>query len=165
MSKLLREEGSVYKYFILTFATGFGSGYFPFASGTAGTLFAGIPVFLLFSLLSTGWYVGATVIVMITGVFFCEAADRVLGEKDSSKIVIDEVAGFLVTMAFVPVNFYTVAAGFFLFRFFDVVKYFPAKWAEDRLPGGAGVLFDDVFAGIYANICLQIGILIIKVLF
>jgi len=160
MPRFFREEGAFYKYFVLTFATGFGSGYFPVASGTAGTLFAGVPVYLLISLLPQAWYAAVTVLIMLTGVFFCEAADRLLGEKDSGKIVLDEVAGFLVTMAFVPVNIYTVTAGFFLFRFFDVVKLQPAKWVEDHFPGGMGVLFDDVAAGIYANICLWIGLLI-----
>lgn len=154
MSKFLREEGVFYKYSVLFFATGFGSGYFPVASGTAGTLFAGVPVFLLCSLLPAGWYIGVALIVMFTGVFFCEAADRLLGEKDSSKIVLDEVAGYLVTMAFHPVSIFSITAGFFLFRFFDVVKLQPAKWVEDNFPGGAGVLFDDVAAGIYANLAL-----------
>ena len=156
MTDFFREEGRFYRFFVLFFASGAGSGYFPFASGTAGTLFAGIPVFLLFSLMSPFWYAVATIVLMLAGVYFCEAADRVLGEKDSGKIVIDEVAGYLVTMAFLPVTVYTVAAGFFLFRFFDVLKPQPAKWVEDNLPGGAGVLFDDVVAGIYANICLQL---------
>jgi len=155
VKKFLREEGAFYKYFVLTIASGFGSGYFPFASGTAGTLFAGIPIFLLCTLLSPGWYIGITLIVIFTGVFFCEAADRLLGQKDSGKIVIDEVAGFLVTMAFNPVTVISVTGGFLLFRFFDVAKIQPAKWVEDKFPGGAGVLFDDVAAGIYANLTLR----------
>jgi len=158
MIKFLREEGVFYRYFVLTFATGFGSGYFPVASGTAGTLFAGVPIYLLLSLLPQAWYITGTVLFMLSGVFFCEAADRLLGEKDSGKVVMDEAAGFLVTMAFIPLNIYTITAGFLLFRFFDVVKLQPAKWVEDKFPGGMGVLFDDVAAGIYANLCLWIGI-------
>ena len=141
---------------MLFFASGAGAGYAPTASGTVGTLLPGILLYLLLSGLSSGWYITAVLVLMVFSVFFCEAGDRVLGEKDSSRVVIDEVCGYLVTMAFVPMSILAIAAGFFLFRFFDIVKLQPAKWVEDNLPGGVGVLFDDVVAGIYANIALHL---------
>ncbi len=160
MIDFIREEGKSYRFLVLFFATGWGSGYCPVASGTAGTIFAGIPTLLIMSLLSTKWYLGLTAVIIVVGAYFCEAGDRILGEKDSSKIVIDEVAGFLVTMAFVPLNITTVIAGFLLFRIFDIIKIQPAKWTEDKLPGGIGVMADDIVSGIYANILLQIGLIL-----
>jgi len=156
----LRESGPIYNFLVLFFATGFGAGYAPLASGTVATAIPGIPVFLLFSLLNPVLYIIALLILILISIYLCEAGDRVLEEKDSSKIVIDEICGYLTAMALIQVNVYTVIAGFFLFRFFDVAKLQPAKWVEDRLPGGAGVALDDIVAGIYANILLRIGILI-----
>jgi len=152
----MKESGPRYNFFVLLFASGFGAGYSPFASGTVATLIPGIPIFLLFSQMATGWYIAVTMFLIIISIYICEAGDRVLGEKDSSKIVIDEICGYLVTMMLIPVSVISVIAGFFLFRFFDIAKIQPAKWVEDKLPGGAGVALDDIIAGIYANIGLRI---------
>jgi len=152
----MKESGPRYNFFVLFFATGFGAGYSPFASGTVATMFPGIPIFFLFSQMATGWYIAATLLLIIISIYLCEAGDRVLGEKDSSKLVIDEICGYLVTMALVPVSVLSIVAGFFLFRFFDIAKIQPAKWVEDKLPGGAGVALDDIVAGIYANVALRL---------
>ncbi|HEY6008260.1 MAG TPA: phosphatidylglycerophosphatase A, partial [Geobacteraceae bacterium] len=74
----------------------------------------------------------------------------------SGKIVIDEVMGYLITMAGVPLSWQAVVAGFFLFRFFDIVKIEPARWCDQRLKNGYGVVLDDVVAGIYAAIALRL---------
>ncbi|MBL7191886.1 phosphatidylglycerophosphatase A [bacterium] len=152
------------RFIILFFATGAGTGYAPIASGTIATLIPGIPLYLLFSRLSTPLYIIFLVIFIAAAVYFSEAGDRMLGEKDSHKIVIDELAGYLVTMCFAPKTIPAIAAGFLLFRFYDIVKIQPAKWMEDNLPGGMGVVFDDVMAGIYANITLWAGIVIFRFL-
>ena len=146
---------------MLSLATGLGVGYIPFASGTIATFALGIPLCLLFCKLPAGLYVLCLAVLILLSVFLCEAGDRVLGEKDSHKVVIDELCGYLITMAFVPLSLYTIGAGFFLFRFFDITKLQPAKWVEDNLPGGAGVTFDDIVAGMYSNIVLHLSLLLI----
>jgi phosphatidylglycerophosphatase A len=83
-------------------------------------------------------------------------AEKIFQEKDSSRIVIDEWNGFFCTMFLVLPTVPHLLAGFALFRFFDIVKIFPANFFQNRLPGGYGVVMDDVAAGIYANIILHI---------
>ncbi len=80
----------------------------------------------------------------------------IFGQHDSPRIVVDEWAGFLWTMLFIPPTLLHVVAGLLLFRFFDIVKLFPANVFQDRLPGGYGVVMDDVAAGVYANIGLHL---------
>ena len=155
----------VKRFVILFFASGIGTGYSPIASGTVSTLIVGIPLYLLFTLMSDSWYVIALFPFIALSVYFSGAADRILGEKDSHKIVIDELAGFLVTMCLLPPTSAAIAAGFLLFRLFDIVKLQPAKWVEDNFPGGMGVVFDDIVAGIYSNIVLRIGLLLYPLIF
>ncbi len=136
-------------------ATWGGTGYSPIASGTVGTLGA-IPFYLLLALLPLPWY-GATLAAFI--LFACWIAGRaelLFQEQDSGKIVIDEVAGFLVTMAGVFPNWQNILAGFLLFRLFDIVKIQPARWFDRELKNGFGVVLDDVAAGVYAWLCLQL---------
>jgi phosphatidylglycerophosphatase A len=83
-------------------------------------------------------------------------AERIFQEKDSSRIVIDEWAGFLWTMFLVSPTASHLLGGVALFRFFDIVKIFPANFFQKRLSGGLGVVMDDVAAGIYANIVLHV---------
>ena len=84
--------------------------------------------------------------------------EELWGEHDSGKIVIDEVAGYLVTMTGVAVSWKWAAAGFFLFRFFDISKIEPARYCDRHLKNGYGVVLDDVVAGIYA--CLALHLLV-----
>lgn len=149
------------RFIVLFFATGAGVGYFPFASGTVSTLIAGIPLYLLFiSLFSPVWYLAAVGAFILFSLYFCDAGERALGKKDPGVIVLDEICGFLVAMALIPFTLPNLAAVFLLFRLFDIIKPFPAHWSQDNLPGGAGVLFDDVFAGIYANLLVRLGIFV-----
>ncbi len=123
-------------------------GFAPVAPGTFGTLGA-IPLYLALSRLSAGAYLAATAAVVVVGAFAAERAGRYWGVADASPIVIDEVAGYLVTLALVPFSWQAVAAGFVLFRIFDVLKPWPAS-AFDRVKNGFGVVMDDVAAGIWA---------------
>jgi len=135
-------------------ATWFGSGRSPFAPGTAGTLGA-VPLVLL--LWWTGsWPLHLAVLLAVTGSGLWAAGDPVarFGRPDPGPIVIDEVAGFLVATLLVPPGAATLAASFFLFRALDVVKPWPAN-ALERLPGAAGIIADDLAAGLYANLLLQ----------
>ena len=141
----------------LAVATLGGIGYMPIASGTWGTL-ATIPFYLLLRAPGSPWlYTGGLVLVTVGGTLAAQRSEQLLGGKDPGPVVIDEAAGFLVTMFAVPVNLFTVSMGFFLFRLFDVVKPFPADRLERR-PGGIGIMADDLVAGLYANLVLQIGI-------
>jgi phosphatidylglycerophosphatase A len=142
-------------YFILLMATGFGVGYSPLAPGTLGTLIA-IPVYYFLSNISSPLYE-----ITLTGFFFLsvwtsENAEIAFGKKDDRRIVIDEIVGFLITMLWVPKTTLFVIIGFFLFRVFDIIKPFPIRRLERGLKGGWGVVLDDVMAGVYANIILQI---------
>jgi phosphatidylglycerophosphatase A len=128
-------------------------GYAPVAPGTFGTLGA-IPLYLVLSRLPAGQYVGLTAALVVLAAFAAQRAGRYWGAADASPIVIDEVAGYLVTLALVPFSWQAVAAGFVLFRIFDVLKPWPAS-AFDRVKNGFGVVMDDVAAGVWAWAALQ----------
>ena len=142
------------KHFILILATGFGVGYSPVAPGTLGTLIA-IPVYYFLSNISSPIYEITLVGFFFLSVWISENAQILFGEKDDQRIVIDEIVGFLITMLWVPKTAILMVAGFFLFRFFDILKPFPIRRLEKRLKGGYGVVLDDVMAGVYANIVLH----------
>ena len=128
------------------------SGYFPFASGTAGTLVA-IPLYLLFSRLDPPLYLAAFLLLLPLSFWCSGRCEKIFGAKDSGLIVIDEIAGFIVTMFMIPFGMKYIVAGFLLFRFFDITKIYPAN-AMEKLGGGPGVVMDDVVAGIYSNLSL-----------
>jgi phosphatidylglycerophosphatase A len=123
-------------------------GFAPVAPGTFGTLGA-IPLYLALSRLPAGAYVAATAALVALGAVAADRAGRYWGVADASPIVIDEVAGYLVTLALVPFSWRAVAAAFVLFRIFDVLKPWPAS-AFDRVKNGFGVVMDDVAAGVWA---------------
>ncbi|WP_018613296.1 phosphatidylglycerophosphatase A family protein [Segetibacter koreensis] len=102
-----------------------------------------------------------TILISALGVWSGNAVDAIWG-KDSSKVVIDEVAGMMITLLLIPVQLKYVLAGLVLFRFFDIAKPFFIRKME-LLPKGWGVMADDILAGIYANILLQI-IVVYKIL-
>lgn len=142
------------KLIIKLLASGFGLGYIPFAPGTFGTLL-GIAIFLPLSQLSPAWYISSAIALILISIPISKEAERIFGKKDSAIIVIDEVAGFIVAMALIKPSLYSITAGFIFFRFFDIVKVWPAK-AFDKMEGGFAVVMDDVVAGIYANALLII---------
>jgi len=135
--------------FVILFATWGGTGYSPVASGTVGTI-AAIPFYLLLVRLPLSFYLLTLVPFFFFSCWVSGLAEEIFGEKDSGKIVIDEVIGYLVTMAGVPLTVPGVVLGFFLFRFFDIVKVEPARYFDRHLKNGYGVVLDDVAAGVYA---------------
>ncbi|MFQ5669120.1 MAG: phosphatidylglycerophosphatase A [Acidobacteriota bacterium] len=138
---------------LFALASGLGSGYAPVASGTAGTL-AVIPLYLLLAWGTTRpVFITLTVAFLPLAILAAGSASRSLSRKDPGVVVVDEWAGFLVTMAGHPLAWQRLVVGFFLFRLFDVIKPFPARQAEG-LPGGYGIVLDDVLAGLYANAAL-----------
>ena len=135
--------------FVLLFATWGGTGYSPVASGTVGTL-AAIPFYLALARLQLPLYLLTLVSFFFFSCWVSGLAEDIFAEKDSGKIVIDEVVGFLVTMTGIAVSWKSVLAGFFLFRFFDITKLQPASYCDRHLKNGYGVVLDDVVAGIYS---------------
>jgi phosphatidylglycerophosphatase A len=140
--------------FVLFLAAGFGAGYIPVAPGTAGTLVA-IPIFLVLSSIPFPLYELTLITFFFLSSWISDQAQRHFGKKDDPKIVIDEMMGFLITMLWIPKTTLFIILGFFLFRFFDIVKPPPIRLLE-RARGGFGVVLDDVMAGVYSNIILQI---------
>jgi phosphatidylglycerophosphatase A len=129
-------------------ATAFGAGYAPRAPGTCGTAVA-VPLAWALATLST-WQFGLFAAgVTLLGVACAQRADRAWGTEDNQRIVIDEVAGYLVTV--IPVDrgaWAPLAAGFVIFRALDILKPPPIRWLDEHLPGGWGVVLDDVAAGV-----------------
>jgi phosphatidylglycerophosphatase A len=146
---------------ILFLASGGGVGYIPFAPGTWGSA---VGVLLFWALLRLPmWPLVVTVVaIAFLSCWIADLAEGLLGKKDPQIIVIDEVAGMLVSLLFLPVNWKVALAAFFFFRLFDIWKPFPARWLQDHLPGGWGVVGDDIMAGIYANLVLQIAVHALK---
>ncbi len=129
------------------------TGYIPYAPGTFGTAIG------LFALLLTrpgdAVLILLSIPVIIAGTVSAHHVEKVLG-KDSGHIVIDEFCGYLVSVMFVPKSTGYLIAAFILFRIFDIFKPFPINRIERKVSGGAGVMLDDLMAGVYANICLQL---------
>jgi len=115
----------------------------------------GLVLVLLLHNQSPVFYAAATLAVFVLGVYSAGSFERATGEKDSRKIVIDEIAGMLLVGFLLPSGAGYWVAGFILFRAFDVLKPFPAGWVERNLPGGWGIMLDDSVAGLYANLLLQ----------
>lgn len=137
-------------------AFGLGSGAAPYAPGTFGTL-AAIPIYLLLTQFLSWTVYGLVVVVMFAfGVWLCNRTERDIGVHDHSGIVWDEFVGYLVTMFYAPAGWLWVIAGFFLFRLFDIWKPFPVRQVERRYQKGFGIMIDDVVAGIYAGLALQV---------
>lgn len=137
-------------------AFGLGSGMAPIAPGTFGTL-AAIPLWWLASRLPPGGYLVVLGLVVAIGPWLCGRTAKNLGVHDHPGIVWDEFAGFLLTMVWLPVTWGFAVAGFVLFRLFDVLKPWPIGWLDRRIPGGAGIMVDDLVAGLYAALALQLG--------
>lgn len=123
------------------------AGFTPLAPGTVGSaltvlVLGVVPV-------SRPALAAGFVAVTLVGTWAAHRAERILGSKDPGAVVIDEVAGMLLSVLVLPLTPAVLALGFVLFRFFDILKPFPARWSQ-RLPGGPGVMVDDLIAGLYA---------------
>lgn len=152
----------MYKKLCYIAASGFGVGYFPFASGTAGS-FATLP--FAFGIMYYFGFWGLVLLSMAVYFIGVIATKEVLKytKHDPSIIIIDEVVGQLLSFLFLANilkdnldDWWIYIAGFFLFRFFDITKPQPAKWADSKLENAHGVMLDDVFAGIYSALVLVV---------
>ncbi len=139
-------------------ATGFGSGYAPFAPGTAGSAL-GVLLFWPLQRLPLAYQVVLCAALFLVGVAVASHVARRVGQEDPSIVVWDEVIGMWVTLLALPFRPLTVIVGFLLFRILDVWKPAPVRQLE-ALPGGWGIMVDDLMAGVYANLALRLGLLI-----
>lgn len=135
--------------------SGLGLGYSPYAPGTCGTLL-GIPFILLFAALPLTTYLVTLITLIILACWIADHAQTLFNEPDSGKIVIDEVIGMICAMVGHDTSWLTVVTAFVIFRAMDIWKPFPARWLDRHMHNGAGVVLDDVVAGVYANILLWI---------
>ena len=148
---------SFLKHPVVFFATGFGSGLSPKAPGTVGTL---VSLLLFLFLQDTTWpLLFVCVVGFAIGIWFCDVTTEKLGVHDHGGIVWDEFIGLWITMLWVPLTAVNLLLAFILFRAFDILKPWPIAYLDKRVGGGFGIMIDDVLAGIFANIILQIGII------
>lgn len=136
-------------------AFGFGAGCAPKAPGTLGTL-VGVGLYVPLSYLSLPLYSLLLAIVVALGIWLCDRASRDLGVHDHPGIVWDEIAGYLLTMFAAPDGWEWVLTGFVLFRLFDIWKPWPIAWLDRHVSGGFGIMLDDLVAGAFAAVCLQL---------
>jgi phosphatidylglycerophosphatase A len=139
---------------VLLVSIWFGTGLLPGMPGTFGTAGA-IPLCLLINFLPTSYQALFLLLIIIVAIWASHSSQRILGRVDPREIVIDEVAGFLLSVIFIPFTLRNLVAGFFLFRFFDILKPPPIKLIEKKVKGGCGIVFDDLVAGVYAHLCLR----------
>ncbi|KPJ62018.1 MAG: hypothetical protein AMJ42_00360 [Deltaproteobacteria bacterium DG_8] len=141
---------------ITLFSTGFYTGYFPIAPATFSTLTLGVALYLLISRLTPYAYGLLTLILFFSAIWLSDKSEKIFRVKDCSYIVIDELVGFLITMFLLPFKWIYLVMGFLFFRFFDIIKPPPANIINKRRKSGLDVVLDDVIAGIYSNLLLQL---------
>ena len=134
-------------------ATSAGAGYFPVAPGTVGSA-VGVVIYLITRTWEPAWQVGLLVGITVVGIWASHVAAQYFDKEDPGYVVIDEVAGQLVTLLLLDVGVAGAIAGFFLFRIFDIIKPWPARRFED-LPGGLGIMADDLMAGAYGWVVMR----------
>ena len=140
-------------------ATGFFIGNLPFAPGTFGSLI-GLPLCFLLSRIDLLKSLICILIFILFAMGIASAAEKIIKQRDPGQIVIDEIAGLMVTLAGLPFNLKTALAGFIIFRVFDILKPFPIRMIDRSVGGGSGIVLDDVMAGIYGNLIIRLGIYI-----
>ncbi|MFV1956520.1 MAG: phosphatidylglycerophosphatase A [bacterium] len=136
-------------------ASGFGIGYFPIASGTMGTLLA-VPLFMYLARGGTVTVLAGIAVICIAGVPLASRMEYLTRTTDPKPVIVDEIAGYLLTMAGSPADPVYIVLGFFIFRFFDIAKPPPIRKLERTLSGGVGIMVDDLFAGIYSWLVLRL---------
>jgi len=136
---------------------GFGSGLSPKMPGTMGTII-GVGLYLLLPEVDWKIYLGIVILGFIVGIFLCSATAKTLQVHDHPGIVWDEIVGIFITLFMVPKEWLWILTGFILFRFFDILKPWPISVADKRLKGGFGIMIDDVIAGIFALLFIQIAL-------
>jgi len=136
-----------------------GAGFFPIAPGTVGSAI-GVAVYLLTARWPAAWQIGLLAAISLIGTWGATGTARALGREDPGPVIVDEVAGQLLTLLLTGVGVVGAIAGFFIFRILDIVKPWPARNFE-ALHGGVGIMADDLMAGLYGNILMWIGLLFV----
>ena len=145
-----------------TLGTGFGLGYSPIAPGTAGSILATLVAFFVIKG-NAPYLIIATIVIFTVGVIASSFIEKEREIKDPSLVVIDEIVGMWISVLFIPHVWWSFLIAFALFRFFDVVKLFPANNLQ-KLHGGLGIMIDDVIAGVYALISTHLILLLVNYL-
>lgn len=143
---------------ILFFSSGTYLGYIPFASGTFGTLW-GLPIFYILSAQSFRFQCLIITVSIGLAIFLAGQTENFLKRKDPSQVVIDEIVGYMVTVAGMPFSWTTAISGFFIFRIMDILKPYPIRKIDQKMPGGWGIVLDDVLAGVYSHLLLRLWLL------
>ena len=133
-----------------------GAGFFPIAPGTVGSAI-GVAVYLLTAHWPAAWQIALLVAISLIGTWGATGTARALGRDDPGPVIVDEVAGQLLTLLLTGVGVVGAIAGFFIFRILDIVKPWPARNFE-ALHGGVGIMADDLMAGVYGNILMWVGL-------
>jgi len=147
------------KHFLKIFSTFFYIGYLPFIPGTFGSL-AGLLLFILLKGMSVQ-YISLTGLIILVGFLVCGRVEKIMQRKDPPCIIIDEVAGMMLSLIFLPHDLKLAFTGFIIFRILDTLKPFPAGRLEKKNSGGA-IMLDDLVAGLYTNIILQVALRVIS---
>lgn len=140
---------------ILFIATGFGSGYLPKAPGTWGSL-VGVALWFFLRDLAVPSYLGVIGALFVVGTLCAGSAEKIVDRADPGLVVVDEIVGQLLALILVPHHPVAVLLGFLTFRVFDILKPFPANWLDRHIHGGLGIMLDDVVAGLYSLLVLQL---------
>lgn len=146
---------SVWRNPVHFLAFGLGSGAVAVAPGTFGTLAAAL-LYVFFPDMSNVVYLLFVLTSFVAGVWLCGKTAADIGVHDHGGIVLDEFVGFWLTMFLAPPGLIWLAAGFVLFRLFDIIKPWPISWVDHHVHGGFGIMIDDVLAGLMAWVCLQL---------
>lgn len=162
MTGTSKPAGNVFNRLRTIVATVLGIGYVPLASGTFGSLPGLAAAWALWSLggeYGTYAVLAGALAVTVAGAWAAGAVVAATGTEDPSQVVVDEFAGQMISLLFLPLTVPVLVAGFLLFRLFDIIKPPPVRQLE-RLPGAAGIMADDIAAGVYANLLLHAAALL-----
>jgi len=143
---------------VMFLATGCFIGNIPFAPGTLGSIL-GLPLCFLLSKIDLPVAVLLAAVFIFLAVWVAQEAEKILKKKDPGAIVIDEIAGIVVALIGLPFNFFYATIGFLIFRVLDIIKPYPIRLLERRFSGGAGIVLDDVAAGLLSNLTLRVILL------
>ena len=146
---------------VLFLGTGFFCGNIGFAPGTLGSL-TGLPFCYFLSYLDQARAFSGIILFIIFAIWIAQMAEKIIKQKDPGCIVIDEMAGIMVTLWALPFNIVTVLAGFIIFRILDIAKPFPISYIEKKLSGGIGIVADDVAAGVIGNLILRAAFMAVE---
>ena len=146
---------------ILFLATGGLIGFSPVAPGTFGSL-AALPLCLLISLMRVDDALIFIMILVTLSTWIAHVAEKIEAQKDPKQVVVDEICGMAVALFALPFTPLFIIGGFALFRVFDIFKPFPIRWVDKKVPGGLGIMLDDLMAGIFANVLMRVVIFLFK---